>query len=266
MIYHSNVSENVPRHSWDKWIALGFVAAIIGGESMGAFWGLVPGLMAQAALILALLCVSAVMPTMRDSQRVRKFLMALALVALVRVLSAMMPVRYVPVIYWYALVGVPVWLASILTLRALEFSWSEIGWAWKVDGTQLLIGLLGLPLSIVGYITLQPRPLANLDAMQMLLAALILIVFTGWLEEFVFRGVLLKTASDAFGKGGVLISSAIFASMYFGTLAVSYIFFMAFVGLLFGWIAQRTRSGWGVALAHGLMNVGMFLVLPFLTQ
>jgi membrane protease YdiL (CAAX protease family) len=36
------------------------------------------------------------------------------------------------------------------------------------------------------------------------------------------------------------------------------------VGLFFGWVVQRTRSLLGVTLSHGLTNIVLFLVMPYL--
>jgi LysM repeat protein len=36
------------------------------------------------------------------------------------------------------------------------------------------------------------------------------------------------------------------------------------VGLLFGWLVARTRSLLGVTLAHGVTNITLYLVMPFL--
>jgi hypothetical protein len=38
------------------------------------------------------------------------------------------------------------------------------------------------------------------------------------------------------------------------------------VALLFGWVAEATWSLLGVTLAHGLTNIVLFLVMPFLAR
>jgi len=41
------------------------------------------------------------------------------------------------------------------------------------------------------------------------------------------------------------------------------VLFVGVVGLFFGWVVHRTRSLLGVTLAHGLTNIILFLVMPF---
>jgi membrane protease YdiL (CAAX protease family) len=60
----------------------------------------------------------------------------------------------------------------------------------------------------------------------------------------------------------MLYSSILFATMYIGSLSLSYVIFMGLVGLFFSWCVYRTASLWGVTLAHGVMMAGMLLVWP----
>ena len=89
-------------------------------------------------------------------------------------------------------------------------------------------------------------------------------VFTGFVEEIIFRGMLQQVANEILGGAGVLCSSILFAIMYTGSLSLSYMLFIGLVGLFFGWCVNRTGSIWGVILAHSILNIGMILVWPFL--
>ena len=40
-------------------------------------------------------------------------------------------------------------------------------------------------------------------------------------------------------------------------------FFVLMAGLFFGWVVKRTGSLLGVSLAHGIANIGLYLVFPF---
>jgi membrane protease YdiL (CAAX protease family) len=60
-------------------------------------------------------------------------------------------------------------------------------------------------------------------------------------------------------------------ALFFGVLHVGYqslvdVIFVTGVGLLFGWIVLRTRSIIGVTLAHGLTNIMLFLIMPFVAN
>jgi len=91
----------------------------------------------------------------------------------------------------------------------------------------------------------------------------ILIVFTGFAEELLFRGLLQHLAGEVFGSMGFLLSSLLFAIVYLGALDGTYILFVALAGLLFGWCVRRTGSIWGVVGAHSAISVGVAYVWPY---
>jgi hypothetical protein len=99
---------------------------------------------------------------------------------------------------------------------------------------------------------------------QAWLPALILLVFTGFLEELIFRGVLQYTALQQLGRAGVIYVSAVYAVLYLGYRSVLNIFFVFSVALIFAWFVWRSGSILGVSLSHGLANVTLYLVFPFL--
>jgi hypothetical protein len=194
----------------------------------------------------------------------RRVLPVLALIPMLRILSLTMPLREVPQLYWYVMVGTPLLVAVALTVRLLSFSWETLGLHLRAWPLQLGIGLLGIPLGIAGYILFRPEPLiTQLDWPSVVIGGIILAFFTGLLEEIIFRGMLQQVTGEIFGRLSVLYSTALFAIMYIGTLSLSYMLFVGLVGLLFGICVYRTRSIWGVVIAHSLLNIGMLLIWPF---
>jgi membrane protease YdiL (CAAX protease family) len=238
-----------------------YIAAIAGAEAIGVFIGVVPGALCQAILTLTLLSHYVLM----DRAPYRRILPVLALAPLLRLLSLTMPIRHLSQIYWYALVGTPLLIAAALTARLLDLSKTCLGlrtWSWR---PQILIASSGLPLSMAAFLLLRPEaPIARLDWREMAIGSLILIVFTGFTEEILFRGMLQQVANEALGQAGILCSSILFAVMYIGSLSLSYVLFIGLVGLFFGWCVNQTGSIWGVVLAHSMLSIGMMLVWPFL--
>jgi hypothetical protein len=93
---------------------------------------------------------------------------------------------------------------------------------------------------------------------------LTLLLATGFAEEFVFRGVLQKVSTDVLGDRGLLLVAIIFAVLHVGYLSVSDVVFVFFVGLYFAWATVRTGSILGATVAHGITNILLFVVIPFL--
>jgi LysM repeat protein len=128
-----------------------------------------------------------------------------------------------------------------------------------------LLALSGLGFGVAEYFILRPEPLIDeLSWRSAALPALILLVGTGFNEEFVFRGVMQSACRQTFGKLSILYVAVVFAILHLGYKSVSDVVFVFVVGLLFGWLVARTRSLLGVTLSHGITNIALYLVVPFL--
>jgi uncharacterized protein len=134
------------------------------------------------------------------------------------------------------------------------------GFLWQV-----LWGYTGLFLGCIEFFILGSTPFASgISTHQIWLPALILLVFTGFLEEIIFRGVLQITALQYLGKTGILYISVVFTLLHLGYYSILNLAFVFFVALLFGWFAKRSKSILGVCLAHGLINIMVYLIIPLL--
>jgi len=238
-----------------------YILAIAVAEAIGVFVMPLAGTLCQAILIPALLAhyVAA------EGAPHRRILPALALVPLLRILSLITPIKFVPPIYWYVLIGVPLLVAIVQTARLLELTPAQLGLHLRSWRLQLAIALGGTPLGLLAFLILQqgPAPAASFDGPAIVIGAAILIVFTGFVEELLFRGLLQHVAGEVFGSAGFLISSLLFAIVYLGSLSGLYIVFAALTGLAFGWCVRRTGSIWGVVGAHSMISVGVAYVWPY---
>jgi membrane protease YdiL (CAAX protease family) len=194
-----------------------------------------------------------------------RLLPVLALLPLLRILSVTMPVQRTAEIYWYALVGIPLLLGVLLTLRLLDLNLESVGLGRGIPVLQSAIAWSGVPLGLMAYALARPQPLVGRGSLSMLFVGIIiLLLFSGLVEEMLFRGLLQPVAIAAFGQAGLGASALLFAAMYLGTRSAPYVIFILGAGLFFGWCVRRTGSLWGVAIAHGVMNVAALLILPLL--
>jgi len=124
--------------------------------------------------------------------------------------------------------------------------------------------VLGFGLGFAEYQILGPESLIdNLTVSQFVLPALILMVATGFLEEFVFRGVLQATAVPLLGWAGIVYVSLVFAVLHIGYRSLPDVAFVFAIALLYAWVVRRTGSIMGVSVSHGITNIVLFLVVPF---
>lgn len=111
---------------------------------------------------------------------------------------------------------------------------------------QMLIALSGIPLSLAAYVAMGPVPLApRYDWRDAMIGAVILVIFSGFIEEIRFRGVLQRVTTEIFGRWGIVWTSILFAMMYVGTLSAAVVVLKGIIGLFLGWCVERTGAIWG---------------------
>lgn len=222
-----------------------------------ARWGL--------ALHIGILTALLVQSSLVLDQPYHKLLLALALAPLIRILSLSMPLQDIDLMYWYAIVGAPMMLTALLVARTLGLSWRSLGFTLRSLRIQALVVIAGLAFGVAEYFILKPEPLIDEFSWSAFwLPALILLVGTGFNEELVFRGVMQSASGDALGKSAILYVTVIFAVLHLGYKSAVDVAFVFAVGLMFGLIVAKTRCLLGVSLSHGITNIALYLVVPFL--
>lgn len=220
------------------------------------------GLMLHAILLVVLILHSAFNP----EPRLRRVYLSLVLAPLIRLLSLSIPLKDIPMMYWYLLVGAPLFISIGMIVRYGAFEAKSIGISFHRWPLQILFGVIGIGLGYVEYIILKPQPLVTeFNFLQILFPALILLIFTGLLEEVIFRGLMQNAFISVMGKwGGLLFVSLIFAVLHFGYRSLWDVGFVFAVSLLFGVLTLISGSILGVTLAHGATNICLFLIFPFI--
>ncbi len=242
-------------------IALAYLVAITLAEALTALFEPRVGLALHGLVLVALLLHA----SLWARNTFRRFLLSLALAPLIRLLSLSLPLPSFPFVYWYMVVGAPLFLAAFVAARMGRVNVKMMGLTWRGWPLQILVAATGIGLGYLEYVILRPDPLLpELRLGQILAPALILLVFTGFLEELIFRGLMQYTALRIYGRLGLLYIAIIFAVLHIGYRSVIDLVFVFIVAIYFGWITQRSGSILGVTLAHGLTNIGLYLVFPFI--
>jgi membrane protease YdiL (CAAX protease family) len=244
------------------WVAV-YLCAITLAELLTTFLPVVEmGLVFHGAVLVTLVVHSALVVSRRE----QRILLTLAFAPLIRMVSLSIPLTNLPQIYWYMIIGTPLFLAAFLVTKYAAFGNQEIGLTLRRWRFQLLIGLSGIGLGYLEYLILRPKPLASgISLVQTFFPALVLLIFTGLLEEFIFRGLMQRAFVAIFGRfEGVLYVSLVFAVLHFGYKSILDAIFVFWVAVLFSVSVLYTGSIVGATLAHGLTNISLFLVFPIL--
>ncbi len=257
---NSGTRANTGSLLWLFWVYLLLIAY---AELFTAVANALYGMILHALLLVALLGHG----TLGRHESERRLALALTLAPMIRMFSLAMPLTKFPQIAWYPLTAVPLLAATWLVVRQLGIPRRELGLSMGRVPLQLMIMLSGLGLGWLEYMILRPAQIAlSYDWWGFALPALVLLVFTGFNEEIIFRGLLQAVALPVSGRWGLVYVSLLFGALHIGYLSVVDLVFVTFVGLAFACVVAWGRSLLGVTLAHGLTNTMLFVVMPYLAQ
>ncbi|MFN2295031.1 MAG: lysostaphin resistance A-like protein [Candidatus Promineifilaceae bacterium] len=245
-------------------VALLYLALLTVSESVAVMVAPVTGAVMHMATLFLLLLQAA----FTWFQPIHRFLLALTLVPLIRIISLSLPLVNFPLIYRLLITSLPLFGAAFVVMRELNFSWGDVfGFRWRGLPAQLTVGMIGILLGAIEFTILHPEPLIQSFSWQSFwLPASILLISTGFLEEFIFRFLLQRTSIESLGFAvGVAYAGLLFALLHIGYHSILDFLFVLAAGLFFGLIVFKTRSMIGVAIAHGLTNVSLYLIMPFIS-
>jgi uncharacterized protein len=241
-------------------VPLLYLAAITIAEA-ATLWNMYLGIVLHSIVLVVLIFHGA---ATRQTPR-RRLLLALTLAPLIRILSVSLPLASLSLTYWYMSIGSLLFIAAFLVARITGMKANRLGFVVKSWWTELAISLIGIALGFTEFFILNPKPLIErLDWSTFFIPAFSLLIFTGVLEELIFRGIIQDAANVTMGRFGLVFSATLFAMLHMGYRSVIDVFFVFMVGLIFGVIVSRTHSIVGVSLAHGLTNIGLYMIFPFL--
>lgn len=240
-----------------------YLALIAAAEGLSSnFFEVRSGLIFHSIILVGLILHSALI----HDQSEQRLYLTLAFAPLIRLVSLSIPLKNIPMMYWYFLVGAPIFISIILVSRYTGYNLKQIGFNLHGWPGQILFGFVGIGLGYFEYVILRPAPLIKeLTWSEIWLPALILVIFTGLLEEVIFRGLMQQAFSRLLGRwNGLVYVSALFAVMHVGYKSLGDVAFVFGVAMLFGLLVSYTGSILGATIAHGLTNITLFLVFPFL--
>ncbi len=197
--------------------------------------------------------------------RQRPLLLALALAPLVRVVGLALPLARLPLPVWSGLAALTLLVAGGVAARRCGLDRRELALRRGLLVQQVGIGLLGMPIGVLAYLLVPPVFLVEpgMEPALLVVAALAL-VGGGATIEFLFRGVLQGAAIRCLGHWGVLYTAGVYAALHLSDRSPGNLVLALGLGLGFGWLVQRTGSLLGVGLAHSLLALVAYLVLPWL--
>jgi len=148
-----------------------------------------------------------------------------------------------------------------------DISLTEIG--FKKDnllGYILLGACIGIPTGTIEYLILTPAPAFPVFEFKYLFRDLIYMTFFVALgEEVLFRGLVQRNLTNTYGwEIGLLSTGFLFSVMHLTWRSVPKLGFTFFAGILFGYIYYKTKSLVAPIVLHGVNNVVLVAIMPYL--
>lgn len=243
-------------------ILLAYLIAIITAEIAINYSQIELGLTLEVIILFALL----INLSISESYSFSNLLMAMMVLPIIRIIGLSVPMMQIEHLYWFPIVSIPLFAASYTLIKAQNLNRENIGLVLGNIPIQLTVALSGVILGFTEYLILKPQPLISSFTLEtVLIASIIMIISTGFAEELLFRGILQKNAESVLGKAfGLLYVSMLFTALHIGWQSSLDLVFVFGVALFYGYIFQRTKSLLGITLSHGISNVFLFLIVPFI--
>ncbi len=240
--------------------ALIYLLAITAAEVVKSLLATQWGILCHIAILMAIIVRSSLV----NEHSYQQLILPLALVTLMGIISPAVAQVNIPQIWLYPTIYVLLLAPAAAVVIILRYEAINIGLSLEWFGLQLLVGGTGLLLALVGNLILKPDPIIAYFAWTDIWPpALIFLLCTGFIEEFIFRGVIQYGAVKAFGELGIVYVSLLSAVLYIGISPGLWIIFPFVISLYFGRIVKETKSILGAALAHGICNIALYLIFPF---
>ena len=200
----------------------------------------------------------------------RRLYFSLSLAPMIRILTLVMPLVPLSQIYWYFTIAIPLLIVVFTAIKLLNIRPAEVGLSLNLSRiavqipVQGLVGLTGIGFGLVEYYILSPEPMITALTLESIwFPALIFLVTTGFTEEIIFRGMIQRGSLEAIGAWGLVYTAAIFSALHISYLSWQQWGFAFLMGLFWGWLTKRTGSIYGVSLSHGIINICLYLIIPF---
>jgi hypothetical protein len=238
-----------------------YLLALIAAELTTTYVNKTWGLTIHTIILFALL-VNAAMVESKDFSNLLRSMMP---IPIIRIIGLSIPMMQIKPLYWFPIVAIPLFASSVVIMRSQNFSLKDVGLTLGKIPIQILITVSGLFTGIIEFFILRPDPLISQFTPALLVGGfVIMLISTGLAEELVFRGIMQTNTMKVLGPAfGLLYTSLVFTTMHIGWIYFADLVFVFCVAMFYGYCFIKTKSLFGITMAHGLSNSMLFLVMPF---
>jgi len=183
-------------------------------------------------------------------------------IPLMRFISSLLPIEELSfplrIITAYTVMA----LTALIVLRKIKIGSLHEN---RYNGLIPAVILAGLFFGWVEFNILKPSPAFDYISIGTFSAGIAIMVFTGIVEEFIFRGLIQNIFSRIFKITiAIALSNVIFVIMHVVWMNFFELLFVFSIGILCGAIYYKTKNLILVSLLHGMINFSLFVLAPLM--
>ena len=255
----------IARGSQRQWLPiLAILVAITITEWVFAYQNVAYGI--GLALFVAI-GIYILVSTTRLSQPITDSAESLALIPLYILFTSSLPWFFMDQQYLLPAVYSIILALCLWHIYQKKLNLAELGFKKDKWRKYVLMGIaIAIPLGVIEYFILYPAPaFPTFEVKYLFHDIAYMVFFVGLGEELLFRGLVQRDLMKAFGwKWGLILASLMFAVMHLTWRSLPELAFVFFAGLAFGYLYYRTKSLMAPIVAHGIGNVMLVAVMPYL--
>ncbi|MEM3399848.1 MAG: CPBP family intramembrane glutamic endopeptidase [Candidatus Micrarchaeia archaeon] len=237
-------------------ILLLFLFAVV--EIIFAYMNSTIGIMFYILMVFEFVVNSA-----RKKELTSQLYLFLMMVAVMRILNTSMPLYLFAPLMQLVIVQTPLIAMSLYAFFKYKFPIHLFRIPLDKERWELAF-MFGFCFSFLEYMALGSPPIIANTPSDLVALSLTMLLFVGFGEELLFRGLIQTVAEKLMGQ----INGLIFASVLFGIMHIVWkspieMAFATLAGYVFGLIYQRTRSLPLVVFAHAVNNIFWLGILPY---
>jgi hypothetical protein len=253
------------RVSWRQWLFLAVIlAAITLTEWIFAYQNVAIGIGLSLFLAMGIYLFISVI---RLSPPITDCAESLALIPLYILFTSSLPWFFINQQYLLPAVYSTILALCLWHIYQKKLSFSVLGFKKNKWLKYVLIGIiLGIPMGAGEYFIIYPAAAFPTFEVKYLLRDLFYMVcFVGLGEELLFRGLLQRDLTNALNwKWGIFLASLMFAVMHLTWRSIPELFFVFFAGVILGYLYYKTKSLVAPIVMHGIGNVTLVAIMPYL--
>lgn len=198
----------------------------------------------------------------------REFMLSMTAVPVFRLVNYGFPITQLPLSLRLLVVGLCMTGVILTMTRLPEFQSLSIFQKrsnWLIQG---LIALSGVAIGYGQYLLLAPSTShESLTVIQVIVLAIIFVFMPGFVEEVIFRGIMLSAATEYLGEtGAILYTAMLYTSLFIHTNSALYCLLIFVVAFLYAYMVRKTSNLYGVIASHSISALICFVVLPYLAS